>query len=567
MASSATGTAPAAPLPARYYRDNFLTVCRTVEENYADLLAVSERQWLARFTGLPLQAQCLYVRLISRLGPWFRLSRIHYAEIPDNNSALAALLAAGLVEEAEALTVDMLGRLYTRPELRGSFTEALTPPGASKAQDIDRIGAWIDRCGMTDAAVLCHVCGDTGERVIAPTGLAQVELLQLLFFGNRRQSLTDFVLSDIGVAKYYPYALDRQYRLFNERAAVDDYLQSGYLTDAFDTFREAGDGDAIVGLARELVTVPVAHTASERRWWRLFNRVGRELERAGELSLALQLYQRSALHPSRERSARVLEGMGMPADALALCHQILSQPRGEEEAAAARRMLPRLQRKSNLKPQPRARDRFDRMELLLEPSGEGVEQDVARALSAQWRQVHFVENSLMNGLFGLAFWDQIFSPVAGAFHNPFQSVPADMYDGRFLPRRREALEARLQVLASGDLGAALRQVYTRVEGYQCRWLNWRVLSLPLVEEAVAAIPRQHLVAVWRRMLFDPGENRRGFPDLIALGEGPGDYLLVEVKGPGDALQESQKRWLRFFAAEGVPATVAWVRWCEEGVNA
>jgi hypothetical protein len=62
------------------------------------------------------------------------------------------------------------------------------------------------------------------------------------------------------------------------------------------------------------------------------------------------------------------------------------------------------------------------------------------------------------------------------------------------------------------------------------------------------------------MLFDPGENRRGFPDLIALGERAGDYCLIEVKGPGDALQGSQKRWLRFFDRQGIPAQVARVVW-------
>jgi hypothetical protein len=65
------------------------------------------------------------------------------------------------------------------------------------------------------------------------------------------------------------------------------------------------------------------------------------------------------------------------------------------------------------------------------------------------------------------------------------------------------------------------------------------------------------------MLFDPGENRRGFPDLIALGERAGDYCLIEVKGPGDALQDSQKRWLRYFDRQGIPAQVARVEWREE----
>jgi hypothetical protein len=62
------------------------------------------------------------------------------------------------------------------------------------------------------------------------------------------------------------------------------------------------------------------------------------------------------------------------------------------------------------------------------------------------------------------------------------------------------------------------------------------------------------------MLFDPGENRRGFPDLIALGSNPGDYRLIEVKGPGDTLQHGQRRWLRFFREQSIPACVARVEW-------
>ncbi len=44
-------------------------------------------------------------------------------------------------------------------------------------------------------------------------------MLQLLFFGNRRQSLTDFVLQDLGVTRYYPYQLNREHRLFSCREA------------------------------------------------------------------------------------------------------------------------------------------------------------------------------------------------------------------------------------------------------------------------------------------------------------------------------------------------------------
>jgi hypothetical protein len=84
----------------------------------------------------------------------------------------------------------------------------------------------------------------------------------------------------------------------------------------------------------------------------------------------------------------------------------------------------------------------------------------------------------------------------------------------------------------------------------------------MVEAVANVVPGAHLIAIWERMLFDPRENRRGFPDLIALGSAPGEYSLIEVKGPGDALQESQKRWLRFFARQNIPSAVAWVSWAD-----
>ena len=91
----------------------------------------------------------------------------------------------------------------------------------------------------------------------------------------------------------------------------------------------------------------------------------------------------------------------------------------------------------------------------------------------------------------------------------------------------------------------------------------QALDAALVATATSIIPARHLLAIWERMLFDPRENRRGFPDLVAFGEDAGDYCLIEVKGPGDALQDSQKRWLRFFAAHQIPAQVAWVEWADD----
>jgi hypothetical protein len=169
----------------------------------------------------------------------------------------------------------------------------------------------------------------------------------------------------------------------------------------------------------------------------------------------------------------------------------------------------------------------------------------------------------MNALFGLAFWEQIFAPVPGAFNNPYQSVPADMYQQQFRCAREDLLAARLGELSTLSLQTELPRRWRRYQGLQCRWVKWRAVSHELVSAAAAVIPKDHLLAIWQRILFDPRENRRGFPDLIALGARPGQYQMIEVKAPGDALQQSQKRWLRFFRQQDIPAAVAQVQWADE----
>ena len=203
------------------------------------------------------------------------------------------------------------------------------------------------------------------------------------------------------------------------------------------------------------------------------------------------------------------------------------------------------------------------MHLLLAAKPQPVELLAAQHLQAQWQQVHYVENRLMNSLFGLAFWEEIFMPVPGVFHHAYQGGPTDLYEREFRQRRAAAIERRLQQLRRGDAAALLTRAYDRYHPCLCHWVDWRYISRELVAAAARIIPMSHLLAVFERLLFDPRENRRGFPDLLALGDAPGQYCLIEVKGPGDTLQDGQKRWLRYFADQGIPAQVARVDWAND----
>ena len=551
-------------LAPRYYLSNFQHLCTAVANQYDDILTSSEKDFLADFVRLTEPARCLYVRLISRRGPWFRDNRLAYAEIGALSGPINELLAAGFLAQAQELSVEDIGKLYTRTELQaiygGELPTQAKPTSKAALHDAIALLCW------SDEQHLERVSSASNDRIVAPLCVDVVALLQLLFFGNRRQSLTDFVLSDLGVARYFPYSLERSLRLFPSREAIEDYQLCGEFADTYWLYQELDiserDPAFLVELGAALCEMTFDHEASRKRWFRLCNRVARDLERLEQSALARSLYGRSELHPARERALRVLEQMEQWEEAQLLVESIKASPWCEAERDALRRMEPRLLRKMGEPVARRPRETFAEVRLSVPRVSSSVENAVARELSAQWSEVHYVENTLMCGLFGLAFWEQIFAPVPGAFNNAFQSVPADMYERDFLRRRQTSLEQRLQELEQRSLAEVLDEAYTTYEGYQSRWVSWRYLSRDLVTAATTCIPPRHLLSIWRRMLFDPGENRRGFPDLIAFGDEPGDYLMLEVKGPGDALQESQKRWLRHFQSEDIPAKVGWVDWCD-----
>lgn len=50
------------------------------------------------------------------------------------------------------------------------------------------------------------------------------------------------------------------------------------------------------------------------------------------------------------------------------------------------------------------------------------------------------------------------------------------------------------------------------------------------------------------------------PDLIQFYPNERRYRMIEVKGPGDRLQDNQRRWLRFCAEHGMPVEVCYVQW-------
>jgi hypothetical protein len=529
---------PALDAPELYYLANFRKALDWLDAHHRELMDEAELAFIASFIQLPLPAQALLVRLVMRKGVHFRASKLRYAEIGAIDSAAAPLLAQGWLIDDAALSFDELGALLLKDELAAQFAAELEHLRALHSEP----RSLADWCPQLDERLLSLAIGPLCDR------------LRLMFFGNLAQDWSEFVLADLGIFRYEQVPITPGSRGFRSRRDVDDYLHLRACRDAFDA------GLAVAEVLRQLGDFATDNPHIGERHQRLLLRLAQQLERAGELDSALALYRDTCAVGSRQRQIRVLERLGRDAEALALAEQVIAAPHNGEEAQLAERARTRLSKRLALPAPAKAAKRVeDRLDLRL-PRAASVELAVAAHLAQPEAPVHYVENTLICGLFGLLCWEAIFAPLPGAFFHPFHSGPVDLHRADFHARRSELFAACLARLDDGSYVEAMRRTHVEKFGIQSPFVFWELLDAERLEQALACLPPAHLAAWFRRLLADIRENRAGMPDLIQFWPAEGRYRMIEVKGPGDRLQDNQKRWLAFCAEHGMPVSVCYVEW-------
>jgi len=554
---SPIGAALSDPL---YYLRNFRTLVEWVRAHHGDLLDETERARIAELLELPQAAQALLVRMLMRRGEAFRLSRLRYEEIGSIPDALSPLLEQGWIESDPLLDIDTLGRLLTRIELIETLDPRLAafPPSTSKADLLERLAGL---CGAEqrtlnewaptlDDQVVQLCCGELFTR------------LQLMFFGNLSQDLSAFVLTELGYHRFEPVPFSPESRAFATRQEVDSYLRLHGAREAL------AAGQPIAEIQALVPDTPLDNAWLERRRGRLLFELARHAERNGGYDEALLLYGRANHPEARQRQFRVLE-LNRPDrrsyDAL-LDAIARSERPGEREALS--RIERRLSRKLGLKPQTAlGRPKLPQFELTL-PGPAAVELSVARHLNRDDAPVYYVENGLLNGLFALLCWPALYAALPGAFFHPFQAAPADLGNADFVHRRQPLFARALETLQTSEYRRIILERHREKAGITCPFIDWRLLTDELISTALHCIPAQDLDAMIRRLLEDIPAHRSGLPDLIqffpdaATSEGRPSYRLIEVKGPGDRVQDHQRRWLEYLHRKGIEVGVCYLNWYE-----
>ncbi|WP_053187733.1 VRR-NUC domain-containing protein [Pseudomonas thivervalensis] len=540
-----------------YYLNNFRQVLAWLTQRYADVLSREEQRFIDDFAALPRASQGLLVRMVMRKGLRFRHGKLSYPEIGDIGAAIEPLLALGWVEEQAPIGLVELFEVLLKAEILQCLGHLIEHPKAKKTE-------WLQALDdhSNPPQPFRAWCPQLDDRLYSLTIMQLCDRLRLMFFGNLYQDWSEFVLADLGIFTYETVEFSAESRGLRSREDVDACL---FLHDCQQRFEAGEPVDEIVAQVKEL---SLDNPWLERRRGKLLFQIGQHGERIGDFALALCIYRDCTYPGARLRMVRVLERIGDYALALELGEAAAQAPQCAAETQALLRIVPRLRRKLGGPPVPRTMAReVERLELHLprvDPAL-SVEYHVQAHLHDEAAPVHYVENSLINSLFGLLCWPAIFAPLPGAFFHPFQRGPVDLLNEDFQARRAELFAACLAELDDGRYRQTIGRRYAEKWGVQSPFVFWGALSEPLLEQALDCLPAEHLKHWFQRLLLDIKANRAGMPDLIQFWPQQKTYRMIEVKGPGDRLQDNQLRWLEFCHEHQMPVAVCYVQWAESAI--
>lgn len=538
-----------------YYLNNFRQVLDWLELRYADVMSDREHAFIRDFNALPRPAQGLLVRMVMRKGVHFRAGKLNYLEIGDIAEAAQPLLAHGWIEDHAPLTLAELFDVLLKAELLQAFGAAIEQPKGRKDDWLPQLAEQ-----FSEPRSLRAWAPQLDDRLFSLTLMDLCDRLRLMFFGNLYQDWSEFVLADLGIFTYEKVEFCADSRGLRSRDDVDACLFLHQCQLRFEA------GEPLEDIVAQVSALHFDNPWLQRRRGKVLFQIGQYCERISEFALALIIYRDCAYPGARLRMIRVLERSGEYPLALELATLAQQAPESAAEQQGLQRIMPRLRRKLGGPPLKRAAARaVERLDLHLprvDPTL-SVEYYVQAHLHDDEGPVHYVENSLINSLFGLLCWPAIFAPLPGAFFHPFQRGPVDLLNEDFQQRRTELFQACLSELDDGRYAATIRERFVAKWGIQSPFVFWGALNEQLLEQALACLPAEHLKHWFNRLLLDIKANRAGMPDLIQFWPQRKTYRMIEVKGPGDRLQDNQLRWLEFCHEHQMPVAVCYVQWAEQ----
>lgn len=159
------------------------------------------------------------------------------------------------------------------------------------------------------------------------------------------------------------------------------------------------------------------------------------------------------------------------------------------------------------------------------------------------------EHIFWQGMFALAFYDEIFSIYKYAYND----IPTDMFSKCFYENREAGIESKYKLIQKTNLRQFINSQISKNEPFNTRLLYpieiegynnpVEYFKSPIVQEFLSRIDNKTFAEVVYKIAKYPGGNFRGTPDYIVWNKK--ELVFVEVKRKKEKISEDQITWAEF----------------------
>ena len=552
-------------LPEKYYLHHFEEFLSYLQTTCLHLLGPDDLEYIAQFNQLSEEAQCVLVRIYNRQSSFVRIDSLVYPEILAPAEALDELRGSGFIGPIAPDDVATLMLQLNKKELQDVAVRLHAYHLSTASVDMAALpaksalkGLWLAATQrlLTERSRHVAVCW-ASNTYVQQSHPIRLGYLLYLYFGRIGARLNQLSLRDMGIMRTRQLAHRSQAR-FDHRDEAWSSFEFRRLRSAL---MSAADEDLlpVIAQAPDNAAGDLAQEAKDQFYLQAGLRVLQSSEDDHNEALALQLLQRSNAAQATEKELRLRYSKGEVDAVKEALEHIIDAPENEALLVFATDFYARKYH----------RKRTSVLTDMLRESGPAIALDeayidsVERGVQAHYtglgHTAYVTENRLWRGLFGLAFWPELFANPKAGLATEFDRVPQVLYTNQFYARLGDEIEARL---ASFNDVASLRhwllKVSTAHYGEANGIFRWHRKLLEVLNVLLERTTLAQIKAALRAMAQDYQQLKDGFPDLMVIEN---DALrFEEIKAPGDSLRRNQLVTLQMLDRAGFEVRVQSVEW-------
>jgi hypothetical protein len=605
-----------------YYLTHFEQVLNHVLHRDSHLLSKGELDLLAAYKQSKVISRRLFARLTCRVDNWQRTSKVNYIEIPEKEKYIEELCQIGWLRSWNGERKFLPGILDTLNKKEISSFLNLSGKGVnapvstlkmilleelSKEDSFQLYDLWHQGDESAELSVDKILKDFDGWILLEHRRL--IRTIFLLFFANRHQSLSDFVLENLGHRRYENYPVQSA-GVFSTRRELDEILHLGDLREEIplichESLKELRKSrhDKEIDISEDNLKIISGLIQTGRELISEFESASIKSEICASILLNIcSLLERARMYETAIEFLSKLLNCSISSELRAkVIRRILPDLKHIGENTR-RKEIVRIELENNpdpvlqyfLQKNIRAVTKSNKTESLFNQETIKAEklklhhkskslfynksdklvyvEDLALGHfeNAGWNGLH-IENSLFRTLLGLVFWDIVFCESNKAFIHPFQTAPLDWGKHSFYMNRKASIDMRLEEVRKGESTKLALNTIECKTGIANPLINWEKLDIDSITAALDGIKAEQLAAIFDRLIQNYRVIGRGMPDLFIWKKKPGNsetttVAFVEVKGPGDTLSEAQELWLNFLYQIGLDCRVLHIKECEKIEN-